>query len=69
MPLGARLAEEHDVAGLRDLLQSEIELATAASVCGTAFQEKIAPLISKYEGEMLRAHPDEFNRLLEALNG
>jgi len=69
MPLGARLAKEHDVEGLRDLLQREIELATAASVCGTAFHEKISPLISKYEGEMLRAHPDEFNRLLEALNG
>jgi hypothetical protein len=26
-------------------------------------------LISKYEGEMLNAHPDEFSQLLDALNG
>jgi hypothetical protein len=69
MPLGARLAEKNDVQGLRDLLQTEIELATASSACGAAFQERISPLISKYEGEMLNAHPDEFSQLLDALNG
>jgi hypothetical protein len=69
MPLAARLAEKNDVQGLRNLLQREIELATASSACGAAFQERISPLISRYEGEMLRAHPDEFNRLLDALNG
>jgi hypothetical protein len=66
-PKAKELAAAGDVAALRDLLQEEIRVATAASTCEGKRRQQVQPLVRQYESAMLSERRREFNEYRQAL--